>query len=506
MSRRAFLHLAIVMALVWLFVPTTPAQAAATPGFWTGPAANVVDLTYTLSAATGGFCFNFYQSADIIVDGGDTLLSQYCVGAMGAGQYTQLLTLGTDIALISDVSETTTDYYLLADYFEGTYAFEGSYQYAPFTNTSVFVHGNDGADLIVINPTGSVNVNGMPSGPYTQILDYRIRTHSGDDMVDMSAGPAGAGSFVLAGTGVDTLKPSYYGATLLDGGLGVDTLNMSYVAIVLEINLSTGFAGWGPAHANLASIENAVGGPAGDRIRGDGQANMLDGQGGLDTIYGFGGDDTLLGGAGYDSMWGGDGNDIIRAQADGAQIWGDNGNDSIRGSDVADLLMGGDGDDSIWPGLGADTIRGDAGVDEVDFFHPTAPGGVFVDLSAKTATDQAGFVKSISLVENVLGTPFADFIQGDFAANYLWGRAGDDEIHGLAANDVLWGGLGADWIDGGIGAGDDILYGNDPTCTDDLAFDILIGGGGVADQGWAAIASPVPDFIDPSIELIFPCP
>jgi hypothetical protein len=71
---------------------------------------------------------------------------------------------------------------------------------------------------------------------------------------------------------------------------------------------------------------------------------------------------------------------------------------------------------------------------------------------------------------------------------------------------VIWGGPGADYIDGGLGAGDDILYGNDPTCVDDLAFDFLFGGGGVNDQGWIAIASPVPDAADPSVELIFPCP
>jgi Ca2+-binding RTX toxin-like protein len=503
--KTSLLRILILASLVLLpLFGAAPALAQA-PGFYTGNGSEVVELTYTLSAATGGFCFDFYRSADTAVGGGDTWLSSYCVGAMGAGTYTLMLTLGTDIELVRDATEVATDYYLLADYFENTYVFEGVYQYTPFTDEGVYVHGTDGADAIYVNGTGGVNLNGTPSGPHSQISDFRIRAHGGDDLVDMAYGPAGAGTWCDAGAGDDTLKPTYYGGTL-DGGAGTDTLNMRYSGIVLEINLATGFAGWGPYHANLANIENAVGGSAGDRIRGDGNNNVLDGQGGADIIYGFGGNDTLLGGSGYDSMWGGDGDDIIRAMQDGAQMWGDNGNDSIRGSDVADLLMGGDGDDDIWPALGADVIYGGSGVDTVDFFHPFQAGGVFVDLSAKTATDQGGAVDTIAQVENVLGTPFADFIQGDWAANWISGRDGDDELFGLAANDVIWGGPGADYIDGGLGAGDDILYGNDPTCVDDLAFDFLFGGGGVNDQGWIAIASPVPDAADPSVELIFPCP
>ncbi|MEJ2210701.1 MAG: hypothetical protein P8129_16910 [Anaerolineae bacterium] len=503
--KKSLFRILILASLVLLPLFGAAPALAQTPGFWTGNGSEVVELTYTLSAATAGFCFDFLRSADTTADVGDTLLSQYCVGAMGAGTYTLMLTLGTDMDLVTDATEVTTDYYLLADYFENTYVFEGVYQYTPFTDTAVFVHGTDGADNIYINGTG-VNLNGAPSGQHNQISSFRVRAHAGDDLVDGYWGAPGASTFVLGAAGDDTLKPSYYGAILLDGGVGTDTFSVNYSAITLEINLNTGFAGWGPYHANLANIENAVGGSAADRITGDGNNNVLDGQGGADIIYGFGGNDTLLGGPGYDSMWGGDGDDIIRAMQDGAQMWGDAGNDSIRGSDVADLMMGGDGDDDLWPALGADTIRGDAGVDTVDFFHPFQAGGVYVDLSAKTATDQGGAVDAISTVENVLGTPFADFIQGDWAANFISGRAGNDELFGLANNDVIWGGPGADIVDGGLGAGDDILYGNDPTCVDDLAVDFLFGGGGVNDQGWAAIASPAPDTVDPTVEFVFPCP
>ncbi|NUT37263.1 MAG: hypothetical protein HOV79_29810 [Hamadaea sp.] len=101
------------------------------------------------------------------------------------------------------------------------------------------------------------------------------------------------------------------------------------------------------------SIENLVGGGAGDTLTGNSSANVLDGGyattpcpptptptggvhllapppctsysgadtlnggGGADTLLGRGGDDVLLGGAGYDALDGGSGTDGCYVEADG---------------------------------------------------------------------------------------------------------------------------------------------------------------------------------------------
>jgi hypothetical protein len=69
---------------------------------------------------------------------------------------------------------------------------------------------------------------------------------------------------------------------------------------------------------------------------------------------------------------------------------------------------------------------------------------------------------------------------------------------------VLWGGLssidgqGGDYLDGG--AGDDALYGNDNTCTDDASPDQIVGSVGTDTGHGTAL-----DYFWPSTETIVPC-
>jgi len=79
-------------------------------------------------------------------------------------------------------------------------------------------------------------------------------------------------------------------------------------------------------------------------------------------------------------------------------------------------------------------------------------------------------IKTITegVIENAIGTAFADTISGNQAANLLLGRGGDDTIRGFAAGDTLEGGNGNDTLrgDGGTdvlngGKGNDSLIGND---------------------------------------------
>jgi Ca2+-binding RTX toxin-like protein len=485
-----------------------PAMAITT-GFYTGNGSDVVDLTYGLTMTMASpFCFDFYRSADMIpgnADPNELWLSQYCItdpAMLVAGTHSLMLTLGTDMDLVTDATEIDDDYYLIAASGVHAYLFEGVYQYPDvdaFTQQSVFVHGTGGDDMVVVNPDGSVVLNGANSGPHADIGDFRIRTHGGADSVDLINLNWGANALARLGPGDDWVKPGWY-QNWLYGDNGTDTLDMRHATNQVLLDMPNNFASWG--YGNLVSFwgfENAYGGAYDDYLYGDDGNNWLDGQGGDDDINGGGGHDTLRGGAGYDYIWGGAGNDTCNVGADGGHAYGDAGFDTLVGSDVNDILVGGADGDRFWPGLGYDTIIGEGGRDTVDYFHPTAVGGVQVDLSNLMAMDQGGAYDYIAGVEDVLGSAYDDVIVGDRSMNFLYGRDGDDELNGKSGHDVLWGGLGADYLDGE--ARDDTLYGNDDTCTDDGAVDTLRGNQGF-DTGYG-----VPGFdIFLGIEVQMPCP
>jgi Ca2+-binding RTX toxin-like protein len=147
-------------------------------------------------------------------------------------------------------------------------------------------------------------------------------------------------------------------------------------------------------------------------------ADTVYGEDGHDTISGRGGDDTLIGGNGYDDLNGGDGDD---------------------------LLIGGEGFDPLNGGSGIDTASyadSDEGVVVVYFddwgsgvgFEGTAEGDLLVS------------------IENLIGSSYADTLEGSTADNVIDGGAGADTLYGLSGADLLKGGGGADTLNGGNGA------------------------------------------------------
>ncbi|HEY5897028.1 MAG TPA: calcium-binding protein, partial [Burkholderiales bacterium] len=145
-------------------------------------------------------------------------------------------------------------------------------------------------------------------------------------------------------------------------------------------------------------------------------------------------------------------------------LWGHAGNDTLIGGGVAsgeaaDNFIGGEGDDSMVGGsaldtfqlsldttssYGHDTIIGGGGFDWV-FADGPATTGIVVDLVAGTLTGgYVGSSASVSGIEGIYGTNFADRMVGDAANNELDGNGGDDTLNGGAGNDSLVGGAGAD--------------------------------------------------------------
>lgn len=183
-----------------------------------------------------------------------------------------------------------------------------------------------------------------------------------------------------------------------------------------------------------------------DRLQGDLGNDTLDGAAGADTVDGGLGDDTLNGGDGNDALLGGDGNDTLNGGADNDSADGGIGNDMFKGGIGADGYIGGDGQDTV------DYRASDAAI-ALDFVTSFFSGG-----HAQGDT--------LSSIENVTGSVFADSISGGDAFNTFRGAGGADFLLGNNGRDTLLGEGGNDTLDGGTafdkltgGAGRDTLTG-----------------------------------------------
>lgn len=246
-----------------------------------------------------------------------------------------------------------------------------------------------------------------------------------------------------------------------------------------------------PATIVGTAAADTINGTAGaDVIVGGAGDDVINGLGGNDRICGDAGDDTIRGGAGNDTVFGGSGSDDIRGEAGNDTLLGnpgsgsnDDAGDYLNGGAGSDTLDGWVGDDELNGGAGNDTLLGMAGKDTV--IYATATTGVVVNLTAGTATGHG--TDSITQVENVIGSPYADRLVGTTGANVIRGGAGNDRIEGGNGNDSLSGGPGVDTILGGNGndtvlgeAGSDKLYGNpgSDTIRGGDGNDLLDGGDG----------------------------
>ena len=259
----------------------------------------------------------------------------------------------------------------------------------------------------------------------------------------------GAGADTLnGGEGDDTLIGGP-GADTITGGPGGDTLSYAGSDEAVDIRLRTGQASGGDADGDdYSGVEHVTGSDHDDRLAGDnrpegestGGDNTLSGGGGDDEIYGGSGDDTLNGGAGDDALYGGPGGDTLDGGA------GD------------DLLIGGAGGDSFTGGAGEDTVSYALARDEkVTVNLSLAVAGSAADANNPSHSDGDHFPGAT--VENVIGSPRGDTIDGTSLANKIWGGAGADILRAYGGDDTIDGGTGGDTIDGGDDS-DTVTYEN----------------------------------------------
>jgi Ca2+-binding RTX toxin-like protein len=280
--------------------------------------------------------------------------------------------------------------------------------------------------------------------------DNGLRGHRGNDLIDGGFGYDTAdyrndadGSGTLPGTG---------------DGFGV-IVNLSNASVTIpgfgaETNVVVGAQrgrdGWGGADT-LVGIEAARGSNLNDILIGAERVLSFT-AGGLrfttnerSFLHGRYGDDTLRATSFDDGVVASYSDDIsgIVARLDlGSTIVDGFGNTdtlvnvrNVQGSDFDDLIVASANGGWFRGRAGNDTITGGAGFDAVSYGGAAA--AVLVDLLAGTADDGDGGADSLTSIDFVTGTRFADTLIGDDDGNWFFGNAGADS---------LVGGLGEDWV------------------------------------------------------------
>jgi hypothetical protein len=173
-----------------------------------------------------------------------------------------------------------------------------------------------------------------------------------------------------------------------------------------------------------------------------------------DEITGTVSAETINAKAGNDQISARDANDVVNGQGGDDTMNAELGNDKLSGGPNNDTMDGGDGNDSyrFADSFGADRIEADSsGVDSVDFSRIRTPlntdqysNGITIDLVGPDPLCDTTLTYCLSLggefIENIMGTPFGDYLTGNSLKNNIRGGDGWDYLNGQAGNDRLLGG------------------------------------------------------------------
>ena len=405
----------------------------------TDPTNDVTDpaVPYTTVVATGADAFDVYA---VTVGAGQTITLDvdYGGGTFGGADIDSFVTLfGPDagnpelasnddgVIFFDRGSESSQDSFLTFNAPTAGIYYIQIGQYDPAGPTPIAAGGS-----YVLN----VSVGGHAVGAPSVADADTVTGGNGDDLLQGGAGSdslsGGEGNDVLiddgdgaadsfdGGNGDDRFRLHENGGvtTIVDGG-GIDAIRVTQSTTAWTIDLGGGTASSVGTSASFAAdtIENAVG-----SIQAD----------------------------------------VLIAASIGSDLAGNSGNDMLVGGTSDDTLTGDDGDDIISGGSGMDLV-----------YYAGSEAGVTVDLSITSQQDTVGAgLDTITGVENLGGSGFADTLTGDGNANRIDAGNGNDIVKGGGGNDVLAGNAGNDSLDGG--SGDDVLTGS-------AGNDVLIGGAGI---------------------------
>ena len=341
-------------------------------------------------------------------------------------------------------------------------------------STFADLDGDGDLDALVGETDGPLNYfeNTTPSG---RTITVTVTAEAdATSAADTLSGTAGADS--IDGLGGDDILSGGAGNDTLNGNTGTDTASYASAAagVTARLNLGTASNDGDGGSDTFVSIENLTGSAFTDLLVGNGGANVLSGGLGADTLLGLGGNDILIGGTGAsNTLQGGLGDDTYVVDANDTVVeFSGQGTDSIQtsrttyvlkdhfenlqytgssafsgtGNGADNSLEGGSGNDVLIGRGGNDRLDGNSGVDTADY--GTAAGGVTASLADGVASnDGDGGADTLSEIENLTGSAFADSLTGDALANVLSGGSGDDVLAGRGGNDTLRGGAGTDTAD-----------------------------------------------------------
>jgi len=230
-------------------------------------------------------------------------------------------------------------------------------------------------------------------------------------------------------------------------GQGITTASGQGVTATLTTSFSVGPAVFNTGDAagdTYVNINNLMGSAFDDVLIGNNVANILNGGAGNDVLEGLGGADTFTGGSGndtvsYEHSTAGVTADLSGTFAGTNDASGDQffGIDNLTGSNFNDNLYG-DGNDNILDGgLGSNLLNGGGGFDTASYLSAT--GAITITLTGGGAGNVTGAGRTDTLVsiERVIGSNFADTINGSAENDWIDGGLGADTINAGGGNDTI---------------------------------------------------------------------
>ena len=302
-----------------------------------------------------------------------------------------------------------------------------------------------------------------------------IITGTGDDYVSAGSGndvinaTEGVYTVVNPGTGVDVIigaTPNGDSGVILElddlGGTGGIRVAMTGVGI------GTATSNDGTVNTSFTGVDVVFGSIGNDVLSGSSNANF-------EGWVGFAGNDVINGGAGFDELMYNQEERIAQYHDDltpsgvtvnlatgiATDVFGGtdtvSGIEAVRGTSFDDTIIGANGARyQRFRGLeGDDVITGGVGgFDVADYSKDEEAGGlsgITANLITGQITDGFGNTDTVSRVEMVSGTQFADQMTANNSGMVLDGRGGDDVLVGGTGGDVITGGTGSNQITGGGG-------------------------------------------------------
>lgn len=342
---------------------------------------------------------------------------------------------------------------------------------------------NEGTDTVVASATWTMSAN-----VENLTLAEGAADGTGNSLANVITGNAaanrlsgGAGADTLLGAGGDDWLRGGLGADRMEGGTGsdlyevddagdqvIEQANQGYDTVESSVSWTLG----ANAEALILTGTGAIDGT------GNGQSNLLQGNGAANTLTGGDGNDMLNGRLGADTLIGGTGNDTYLFEDDldivveeagpagGRDViqsrfalsLADNVEDGVltgtavtlTGNSLSNVLTGNAAANVIDGGAGADVLIGGRGNDR---YIVSEQADTVVEQAAEGVdTIEASVNYTLGAnVENLVLTGGAQAGMGNALNNKLTGNAGANTLFGQEGNDELDGGAGADVLFGGVG-------------------------------------------------------